>query len=205
MEHENGDWLKVDWELPAWSGARVEEWQIKYRYLKSGRWSAWEHQFDDGDGFSEDSIYDVEKGVRYEVQVRGRAYGWGAWSASDYAETRAQGGKSSVDIFWDNFWSHDHPGLTEVGVGYDECWSGNQTTNHTHDGQRHWHCPARSGGGGSSADTGGGTVLHNCSAWYSNGVLVDHSHPGTGCIQDWYYRSGHSHQLATGEEKPHSH
>ena len=46
----------------------------------------------------------------------------------------------------------------------------------------------------------------DCSnGWHINGVLVDHSHAGTGCLKDWYYLSGHSHGLAHGSDVTHSH
>ena len=58
-----------------------------------------------------------------------------------------------------------------------------------------------------SPSAAGATAGSGCSSggWTRNGVVVDHSHAGTGCIKDWYAGSGHSHVLADGEDIPHSH
>ena len=57
-----------------------------------------------------------------------------------------------------------------------------------------------------SPSTAGAPAGSGCSGgWSINDVHVDHSHAGTGCIKDWYVGSGHSHGLADGSERTHSH
>ena len=58
-----------------------------------------------------------------------------------------------------------------------------------------------------SPSAAGAAAGSGCSSggWTRNGVVVDHSHAGTGCIKDWYAGSGHSHELADGEDVAHSH
>ncbi len=102
-QHPNGDWLKVDWDPPSWSGSRVWEWAIRH----STNGASWTEFTEQATGYVEANIFGIVPGATYFVQVRGRNdAGWGAWSALSYTPPPGPGQR---------YLTHDFDTLSAAG------------------------------------------------------------------------------------------